>query len=347
MEKSVKTHEDNRTLESSDQAPVMNDLASYLTAEIDRIENCHKFSEILARDKTLNVLNKSVRDVALIAMIAASIDVHMDLALTHMFVVYDKVGMTSDFMHYLIRRVHPNLKIHTESTERHAKITVTITPSSEPQVFVYTIENASSMNLLGKKGAWSIQPKVMMKHRCMSQMARALFPHLLMGCGYTEEEILEGNNGRDPVINVTPDLDSSTTDHPKKVADKKASNLFGNMEPELYTNTDDQKKRLGSLAISEFEIKDKDKLRQIADYLMKEKMTDDVHTLRKVLKDWPPLVYVGISTVPTESRKGQKPTEQEIKTLIEQLPADLTEELKEGMIAMIKNGTYLNNKTIG
>ncbi len=63
--------------------------------------------------------------------------------------------------------------------------------------FTFTIENAENAKLTGKDN-WKNYPKAMCKARTIADMARTIFPDVLMGCSYTREEL----SPDDPFIDI-------------------------------------------------------------------------------------------------------------------------------------------------
>lgn len=61
-------------------------------------------------------------------------------------------------------------------------------PGGKRTTFTFTIEDAKRAGLLSKD-TWSKYPANMLRARCISNMARALFPDAIMGASYTPEEL--------------------------------------------------------------------------------------------------------------------------------------------------------------
>lgn len=61
-------------------------------------------------------------------------------------------------------------------------------PNGKKTVFTFTMEDAKRANLTGK-GPWLTYPAAMLRARCISSMARAMFPDALSGVVYTAEEL--------------------------------------------------------------------------------------------------------------------------------------------------------------
>jgi hypothetical protein len=76
-----------------------------------------------------------------------------------------------------------------ESTPERAVYRTKRRGSPEPVTLVFTIEDARRAGLLGSK-TWTAHPAPMLRARCSSQLARAVYPDLVNGL-YTEDEMAE------------------------------------------------------------------------------------------------------------------------------------------------------------
>lgn len=56
-----------------------------------------------------------------------------------------------------------------------------------PTRMEYTLSEAKQAGLLGKGGNWDARPKTMLRHRCATELARAVYPDLVAGVYSTEE----------------------------------------------------------------------------------------------------------------------------------------------------------------
>lgn len=57
----------------------------------------------------------------------------------------------------------------------------------EPTRMEYTIAEAKQAGLMGKGGNWDARPKTMLRHRCATELARAVYPDIVAGLYSTEE----------------------------------------------------------------------------------------------------------------------------------------------------------------
>jgi hypothetical protein len=61
-------------------------------------------------------------------------------------------------------------------------------PSGKPTEFRFDKEDATRAGLINKDN-WKKHPRAMFRSRCVSEMARSMFPDALMGMSYTPEEL--------------------------------------------------------------------------------------------------------------------------------------------------------------
>jgi len=104
-------------------------------------------------------------------------------------VIKGKVGMSSALMKGLCQ-ASPLCEYfrHVESNERYA---VYVTKrSGDPEVrWRYTIEQARKAGLL-EQDQWKRRPDVMLRWRCIAELARDQYPDIIMNC-YTPDEMAE------------------------------------------------------------------------------------------------------------------------------------------------------------
>lgn len=116
-------------------------------------------------------------------------------------VVQGKPTMSSELMLALIYRDIPGVVIDYIETSDKACIIEAKRPGGRPTRFSFTLEDAKRAGLLGK-GPWLSYPAAMLRARCISAMARAVFPDALAGISYTPEELGAPVNEEGAVIDV-------------------------------------------------------------------------------------------------------------------------------------------------
>ena len=99
-----------------------------------------------------------------------------------------------------------------ESTPERAVYRTKRRGSPEPVTLVFTIEDARRAGLLGSK-TWMAHPAPMLRARCSSQLARAVYPDLTNGL-YTEDEMQEIAASNSPAMPPAPIVSSVTVVDP-------------------------------------------------------------------------------------------------------------------------------------
>lgn len=134
---------------------------------------------------TVNTIEKAI----IIALKAREIGVPTMLGFSHINVVNGKPAISSELMLSLIFRNCPGAVIeYLETSNDVCKINARRPGQTRFSTFTYSIDDAKKANL-DNKDTWKKFPAAMLRARCISAMARALFPDAIMGCSYTPDEL--------------------------------------------------------------------------------------------------------------------------------------------------------------
>jgi len=119
-------------------------------------------------------------------------------------IVQGKPTISAELMLALIYRNFPSASVHfVRSDEKECTIAAK-RPNGKESIFTFTLEDAKRAQLLGKS-SWTQYPAAMLRARCISAMARAVFPDALMGASYTPEELGADVNDEGDIIDVNPE----------------------------------------------------------------------------------------------------------------------------------------------
>jgi hypothetical protein len=116
----------------------------------------------------------------------------LGLAPMHAFssisVINGKPTMSAELMLGLIYRNVPHAVVDFIETNEKGCTIEAQRPGGQRTRFTFNVDDAKRANLLGK-GPWQTYPAAMYRARCISAMARAMFPDALSGTVYTAEEL--------------------------------------------------------------------------------------------------------------------------------------------------------------
>lgn len=137
-------------------------------------------------------------------------------AFSSIAVVNGKPTMSAELMLSMIFKNVTGAIVDFVTTDEKECVIEAKRPNGKRTRFKFSMEDAKRANLVGK-GPWVTYPAAMLRARCISAMARAMFPDALSGVVYTAEElgaevdddgmIIEINDAAEPE-KPTPRLDS-------------------------------------------------------------------------------------------------------------------------------------------
>lgn len=146
-------------------------------------------------------------------------------ALAQINVIQGKPTISSELMLALIFRAYPKTKLKYIQNDDEACIIEITKPGNEPNRFSFTFADAKAARLTSKDN-WNTYRRAMLRSRCISEMARSLFPEALMGCSYTPEEIEDTVQKPAKAQPVQLPKDSGVTEVPVRDRAEKMINLF-------------------------------------------------------------------------------------------------------------------------
>ncbi len=132
-------------------------------------------------------------------------------ALSHIHIINGKPSMSSELMLSQILRLHPKTRIsYPVRTGEKCEIKVQ-REGCDPSTFSFDMKDAQAAGVLGNP-VWKKYPRAMLHARCVSEMARSLFPDAIAGVSYTHEELNpEGTfNEQGEIIDISPQVTTTT-----------------------------------------------------------------------------------------------------------------------------------------
>lgn len=124
-------------------------------------------------------------------------------ACAHIHIISGKPTMSAELMLSQILRLFPATKIsYPVRTSEECQIKVQ-RPGNDPSLFSFSIKDAIAAGIMANP-VWKKYPRAMLHARCISEMARSLFPDAISGVSYTPEELGAQVNEQGEVIDVVP-----------------------------------------------------------------------------------------------------------------------------------------------
>jgi hypothetical protein len=108
------------------------------------------------------------------------------MAMRSFHVIEGQPSLKPEIMLALVRRAGHS--VQGETTPEGATITGTRRDTGDKMTVAYTLDDARRANLLNKS-VWKQYPASMCWARALSQLCRMLFPDVVLGAGYTPEEL--------------------------------------------------------------------------------------------------------------------------------------------------------------
>jgi hypothetical protein len=123
-----------------------------------------------------------------IALKGRELGMPMMLAFAHIYIIQGKPCMSAESMLGMIYKHAPGAIINYPRYENEAVTIEATRPGGKPFIVTWTMDDARKADLTGKDN-WKKFSRAMLRSRCISEMARALFPDALQGVSYTPEEL--------------------------------------------------------------------------------------------------------------------------------------------------------------
>lgn len=124
-----------------------------------------------------------------IAQMGRELGVPHMTAFSSIYVVSGKPALSADLMLALIRKKNPQAIINfLELTNECCSIEVTRDKAHKPTKISFSMADAERAGI-ANGATWKKYPRALLRSRCISEMARAIFPDALLGFSYTPEEL--------------------------------------------------------------------------------------------------------------------------------------------------------------
>lgn len=105
------------------------------------------------------------------------------------YMVQGKLGMSAEMMANLIRKAGHSISKDSKSTDTCCILNGKRKDNGDTWQMKFSIEDAKRAGIY--KNMWEKYPQAMLYNRCLSFLARQLFPDVIQGVSYTKEELDE------------------------------------------------------------------------------------------------------------------------------------------------------------
>ena len=171
-------------VQQSNSVDTVDDISRQM-AELDRSKNlCKKLME------TKHYAKMGEEGIYAIVSKARSLGVDpLDALNGSLYFVQGKVGMSSEMMASLIRQKGHNIVKDPKSNNDICILHGKRADNGDTWTCTFSMDDARRAGLA--KNMYEKYPSVMIYNRCMSMLARQLFPDVIKGAGYTMDELKE------------------------------------------------------------------------------------------------------------------------------------------------------------
>lgn len=147
---------------------------------------------------------KSPEQAIAIALKGHEIGMPMMQAFSNIHVIKGKPTISAEGMNALIRKNCPKAKLEVLKNDASICTIKATRPGEAPFTYTYTIEDAKRAGITGNP-SWSKYPDAMLFSRCISTVARRIFPDCLQGISYTPEDLGGEINEHGEIVSIIDD----------------------------------------------------------------------------------------------------------------------------------------------
>lgn len=145
-------------------------------------------ANVLVKSGFLPTAIKTPEQAIAIMMKGYEIGIPVMQAFSHINIIQGKPACSAELQMALIFRNCRGAKVEFIALENDHCIISASRPGHKSMLFKFDRTDAENAQLLSKDN-WKKWPRAMYRSRCVSEMARTLFPDAIMGMSYTTEEL--------------------------------------------------------------------------------------------------------------------------------------------------------------
>lgn len=145
-------------------------------------------ADVLVKSGLLPPGIKSGPQAIAIALKGQELGIPIMQSYAHINIIQGKPTVSAELMLSLIYKNCPGAVVNFTRMDDKCCMIESQRPGGKIHSFKFDESDAKSAGLLGR-GSWKSYPRAMYRSRCISEMARSMFPDAIMGCSYTPEEV--------------------------------------------------------------------------------------------------------------------------------------------------------------
>lgn len=178
-------------------------MTDLVIASEGEIKSLKSQADILVKSGLLPASVNTAEKAIVIMLKGRELGISPMQALSGINVISGKPCMTAELMLSQIYKNCKSARIHLVERTNEKCVIVASRPDCKSTEFIFTIEDAKRAGLM-RNPSWEKYPRAMLHARCVSEMARSMFPDAIAGASYTPEEMGAEVNESGEVINVVP-----------------------------------------------------------------------------------------------------------------------------------------------
>lgn len=175
-------------------------LNSFPTAQ--EFQTMKDLGEMAVKSGFLPTSIKTSEQAIIIMLKGKEIGIPPMQAFSSIAVVSGKPTMSAELMLSMIYRNVSGAIVDFIKTDSSECVIEAKRPNGKRTKFSFTMKDAETAGLTEKPGPWKQYPAAMLRARCISSMARAMFPDALSGIVYTPEELGAEVDGDGEILNI-------------------------------------------------------------------------------------------------------------------------------------------------
>lgn len=166
------------------------EIAQVNQESLDTIINLPKKAQALYAMGLPQFKGKSIQDIILLLTHSQQLGINELEAINgSLYVIQGKVGMSATFMNRLIRRRGHSITQLQSKNGGECILRGKRADNGDVMIVSFTLDEAKRSGLIRQGGSWEKYASDMLFARCLSRLARRLFPDVIGEAGYTDYDL--------------------------------------------------------------------------------------------------------------------------------------------------------------